>query len=128
MPKADVGPYKKITKKEFSKIQLLAGVIVQVKPHPKLKTHYVMTIGTPAQDEDYQVVAELAGAYTMPQLLGKQVLIVGNITPENVGGIESQGMILAAYVNKKPALVTTDKKVPPGATVQGLLNGKVGYK
>jgi methionyl-tRNA synthetase len=125
---ADIGPYKKITKKDFAKLYLLAGKITDVKKHPTLKTYYILTIDCLAQDEEYQSVTDLANAYTMSQLIGKQITIVGNLPSEKIGGIESNAMILVAYKNKKPVLICPEKNVPEGAQIHGLLNGDTTYK
>lgn len=120
MPKADVGPYKKTRMTDFEKLELLAGRIAHIEKHPKLPTHYVITIDCPAQDEDYQIVADLVNSYTMPQLLGKQVVIIGNVPSESIGGIDSQAALLICNQGKKKVLVTLDKIVPPGIKIHAL--------
>lgn len=120
--KTDVGDYKKITHKDFEKLQLRVGTIKKITLHPKNPKEYILIVDCAAADEDVQVVADLAEAYKPEQLLGKQVVILCNIKPELVGGEESQGMLLISHIGKKPVLLTTEKKCPEGAAVSGIMN------
>ncbi|RMD57398.1 tRNA-binding protein [Candidatus Woesearchaeota archaeon] len=120
---ADVGDWKKITKKTFEKLQLRTGTIADVKRHPNLVGAYVLYVDMPVADEAFQIVASLEDSYTLNQLLGKQVIVVCNIKHEWVAGVESQGMILVATDGEKPVLISPNKKVPPGSRVSGIMNG-----
>src|SRR3990167_3667346 len=93
MPKADIGSGRKISTKDFEKIQLRVGTIAKVSLHPKNKKNYVIIVDTAAADEDIQVVAELAESHKMAELLGKQVVVVCTLSPIDVQGVESQGML-----------------------------------
>jgi methionine--tRNA ligase beta chain len=128
MARIDTSPYKKLNVNDFEKIALFVGTIADIKRHPKSNKHYILEIDCPAQDEEYQTVAPLAKSYSMAGLLGKQVLLMANIKPINIMGIESNCMILCARKNKKHVLITTDKKVPSGAKAIGLHNGERMFK
>ena len=123
-PRTDVGDYKKITHNDFEKLQLRVGTISQIKVHPKNPKDYVILVDCAAADEDIQVVAALADSYKMADLLGKQVVVLCNITPEMVSGEESAGMLLVSHIGKKKVLLTTDKKCPPGTEVLGIMDGE----
>ncbi len=125
---SDVGPYKKITPKDFEKVALFAGKIAQVKRHPTLKTHYVLLVDCTAQDEDYQIVAELADSYAMQELLGEKVIIVGNLETIKVAGIDSEAMLLVTHLKNKTLLVTADKKTPSGGKVHGMQDGERSFE
>ncbi|GEM_PF-530796 len=125
--KTDVGDYKKITHKDFEKLQLRVGTIAKITVHPKNKKMYILLIDTAAADEDIQVVASLADSYRPEQLLGKQVVVLCNIKPELVGGEESQGMLLVSHIGKKQVLLTTDKKCAEGTEVSGIMNGELHH-
>lgn len=120
----DVGDYKKISHEDFEKLQLRVGTIKKISKHPKRQKDYILLIDCAAADEDIQVVAELADAYKMEELLNKQVIVLCNIKPELVGGIESQGMLLISHSNKRKVLITTQKKCPEGAEVSAIMNGE----
>ena len=64
------------------------------------------------------IVAGIATFYRPETLVGKQVIIVANLKPAKLMGIESQGMLLAAEGSEGFALLTTDKEVDPGSPVQ----------
>jgi len=128
MPRIDTSPYKKINVNDFEKIALFVGTIADIKNHPASKLHYILEIDCLAQDEEYQTCAPLAKSYSMANLLGKQVVVMANIKPINILGVESNCMILCAHKNKKYSLITSDKKVPSGAKTIGLYNGERKFK
>ncbi|MCX6708802.1 MAG: hypothetical protein NTW67_04125 [Candidatus Woesearchaeota archaeon] len=122
--KTDVGDYKKITHKDFEKLQLRVGTIAKITLHPKNPKDYIILVDCAGADEDIQVVAGIANAYKINELLGKQVVVLCNTKPELVEGEESQGMLLISHAGKKPVLLTTDKKCPEGAQVSAIMNGE----
>lgn len=128
MPRIDTSPYKKVTVKDFEKIALFVGTIADIKKHPKNKKYYILEIDCLAQDEEYQTCAPLAKSYSMADLIGKQAILMANIKPINIMGIESNCMILCARKNKKYILITSDKKVPSGAKAIGLYSGERLFK
>jgi methionyl-tRNA synthetase len=68
--------------------------------------------------ETRTVVAGIADAYAPEDLVGKQVIIVTNLKPAKLMGIESNGMVLAASVDGKPVLVGVTAPVPNGTPVR----------
>jgi methionine--tRNA ligase beta chain len=120
--KTDVGDYRKITHKDFEKLQLRVGTIKKITLHPKKPDTYVILVDTAAADEDIQAVASIKDSYKIEELIGKQVVVLCNIEPELVAGEESQGMLLISHAGKKKILLTTDKKCPEGAAVSGIMN------
>jgi len=70
-------------------------------------------------EERRQVVAGIADKYPEPDVLvGKTVVVVANLKPAKLMGIESQGMLLAADVDGLPLVATFDEEVPPGSRVR----------
>ena len=71
-------------------------------------------------DEVRQVVAGIAVAYTPEQLIGKKVVVVANLAPRKLRGVESNGMIVAASTGPdgRPVLATFTEDVPPGARLK----------
>jgi len=61
-----------------------------------------------------QIIAGLAQWYTPEYFIGKQVVVVANLKPKRLMGLESQGMILATDTDP-PVIVTTASNVKPGA-------------
>ncbi len=68
-------------------------------------------------DEKRQIVAGVAQFYTPEQIIGKKIIVVANLKPARIRGIESNGMLLAAKKGKQLALVTPDGDLPCGADV-----------
>ena len=67
--------------------------------------------------ESRTLVAGIAQEYACEDLPGKQVVIVANMQPVKLRGVESHGMVLAAVVEGKPILVTVMEEVPAGSSV-----------
>ena len=67
-----------------------------------------------------QIVAGIAEAYAPEQLVGKKVVIVTNLQPRKIRGVESNGMIVAASVGEqgRPVLATFSEDVPVGARLK----------
>ena len=69
-------------------------------------------------EEKRQLVAGIRGAYTPEELLGKQIVVVANLEPKILKGIESQGMLLCAQGLDGPVLLAPEREVPAGAVVR----------
>jgi methionyl-tRNA synthetase len=109
---------QKITIDDFAKVDLRAGTIVSAEPiagATKLLKLQV-DIGT----EVRQVCAGIAEYYKPEELVGMKVVIVANLQPRKMRGVESNGMIVAASVGEqgKPVLVTFKEEVPNGAKLK----------
>ncbi|TDI41033.1 MAG: methionine--tRNA ligase subunit beta [Acidobacteria bacterium] len=68
--------------------------------------------------ETRQLVAGIKKSYTPQELVGKHIIVVANLKPATVRGVESQGMLLAASTEDGPVLATFDKDVAPGTKVK----------
>ncbi len=68
--------------------------------------------------ETRQLVAGIKKSYTPEELVGKHIIVVANLAPAKLRGVESQGMLLAASTEDGPVLATFDKAVAPGAKVK----------
>ncbi len=67
--------------------------------------------------EQRTIVAGIAEHYAPADLVGKKVVIVANLEPARLMGIESQGMLLAGSADGRLAVLTPDRDLPPGARV-----------
>lgn len=65
-----------------------------------------------------QIIAGIGKAYNPEDLAGRQIIVVANLEPRQLMGLESQGMLLAADSEKGPVLIAPDKKVSPGAEIK----------
>ncbi|WP_032496675.1 methionine--tRNA ligase subunit beta [Hydrogenivirga sp. 128-5-R1-1] len=66
-------------------------------------------------DEERTVVAGIAKFYSPEELVGKKILIVTNLKPRKIFGIESQGMILALSDGEKMSLLVPDRDIEEGS-------------
>ena len=101
---------------DFAKIQMRVGQVVEAEKvaGSRKLVRMRVDIGT----EIRQVVAGIAEAYEPAALLGKKVVIVANLKPARLMGIESDGMIVAASAGDRPVLVTFTEEVPNGALLK----------
>ena len=65
-----------------------------------------------------QIVAGIGKAYQPEDLVGRQIVVVGNLKAARLMGVESQGMVLAASEDGAPVLLSVDRAVPPGTIVK----------
>ena len=107
-----------ITIDDFLKVELRVGTVLTAEKVEKADKLLRLTvdIGT----EVRQIVAGIAKAYTPETLVGRKVVIVANLAPRKLRGIESQGMIVAASLGDEgqPALASFLEAVPNGARLK----------
>ena len=65
-----------------------------------------------------QIIAGIGKAYAPEELVGKEIIVVANLEPRMLMGLESQGMLLAANGESGPIFLAPEKEVPPGASIQ----------
>ncbi len=101
---------------DFMKVQLRVGEIVEAEKVPK--ANKLLKFAVKIGDETRTIVSGIAKFYTPEEMVGKQVVVVSNLKPAKLCGIESQGMLLCACTDDSIVLVTPEKKMPCGATVR----------
>jgi methionyl-tRNA synthetase len=69
-------------------------------------------------NEERQLVAGVAQVYDARSLIGKDIIVVTNLQPARIRGVESQGMLLAADVQGRPVVATFEEPIPPGTRVR----------
>jgi len=100
---------------EFGKVELRVAEIVAAEALPKSKKLLRLTVSL--GEEQRTVVAGIAEHYAPAELVGKKIVIVANLEPAKLMGIESNGMVLAASAGGKLAVLSLDRDLPPGAKV-----------
>ncbi len=107
-----------ITYEDFAKVELRVGRVLSAEAVPKADKllHLVVDLGT----EQRQILAGLAQHFQPEALVGQNVLVVANLAPRKMRGLESQGMILAASTPDGPplALATVANDVPLGSIIK----------
>ena len=106
----------KVTIDQFMEIDLRVAEVRAAERVPKSKKLMKMTVFT--GDEERTIVAGIATKYTPEELVGRKIVIVANLQPAKLMGIESNGMILAASLDGEPSLLSVDAGVPAGTKVK----------
>ena len=103
-----------ITIDDFKKVELTVGTVIESKKHPEADKLLVSKIDI--GNEVRQIVSGIAEYYSPNEFVGKKVIVVSNLKPAKIRGIESQGMILAG--DKKGLLeVISVKNLPNGTKI-----------
>ena len=99
---------------DFQRLDLRVGLITEAEPIPGSKKllKLIVDIG-----EERTIVAGLATDYQVDELRNKQVIVLANLKPVKLMGVESQGMILAAEDEGKVYLLAPDKESKPGNVI-----------
>jgi len=107
-----------ITIDQFRTIELRVGTVRSAEPHPNADRLVVLRVDLGG--EERQLVAGIRAHYEPATLVGRQVIVVANLEPAKLRGIESQGMVLAAAdeANNRVVLLRPDDAVTPGAVVR----------
>jgi len=101
---------------DFTKLDLRVAKILKVEKIPG-KTKIVkgeIDLG----DETRNVIIGGAEFYEPDDLIGKTVIVVANLEPKKMAGVESNAMLLAADINDKPFWLTVDSEVPSGTMIK----------
>lgn len=102
---------------DFRNVQLRVATITAAEPHPNADRLMVLKIDL--GDEQRQLVAGIRAHYEAASLVGKQIVVVANLEPATLRGVESQGMLLAASdAEGRLALLTPLNPVAAGAAVK----------
>ena len=105
-----------ITIDDFRKVELRVGRVIAAEPHPNADRLLVLKVDLGA--EQRQIVAGIRASYADPSVLvGRDVVVVANLEPAKLRGVESQGMLLATQDAGGVTLLRPDREVPPGSPV-----------
>ena len=102
---------------DFAKLHLVSARILEAEAVPATDKLLKLKVDCGDAAGPRQVVAGIAKAYTPEQLVGKTVVLVENLKPAVLCGLESCGMILAAKNKKEIRLLTLDGDMPAGVTI-----------
>jgi methionyl-tRNA synthetase len=104
------------TIEDFRKIELKVAQIKEVSEHPNADKLLVLTLDV--GDKVKQVVAGIKSCYSRDSLVGKYVVLVDNLDPAVLRGVESQGMVLAASDENGIVIVSPEKPLKLGSIVK----------
>lgn len=106
-----------ITIDQFKQLELKVGTVTAAEPHPNADRLVVLRVDL-GESEHRQIVAGIRAHYAPETLVGRQIVVVANLEPAKLRGVESQGMLLAASGDDRVVLVRPDEAMPPGAAVR----------
>lgn len=104
-----------ITYEQFAKVALRVARVVEAAPHPDADKLLVLQVDV-GEHGRRQIVAGIAKRFSPDELVGRNVVIVANLAPATLRGVESQGMLLAAGAKEVVDLVGVDAQ--PGEVVR----------
>ncbi|MDP1710428.1 MAG: methionine--tRNA ligase [candidate division WWE3 bacterium] len=101
---------------EFQKIDLRVGKVKNVEEVEGLDKLYKLTVDI-GETKPRTILAGVKEYFQPYELLGKSVVVVANLEPKEMGGVVSEGMLLAAEVDGKPTLIVPEEEVRPGTPI-----------
>jgi methionyl-tRNA synthetase len=101
---------------QFMEVDLRVAEVRAAEKVEKSKKLMKMTVFT--GEDERTIVAGIATRYTPEELVGRKIVIVANLQPAKLMGIESNGMVLAASIDGEPSLLSVDAAVPAGTKVK----------
>ncbi|HZM51614.1 MAG TPA: methionine--tRNA ligase subunit beta, partial [Vicinamibacteria bacterium] len=101
---------------DFAKIELRAARVVSAEKIAGSRK--LLRLQVDLGDEQRQIVSGISDAYEPEALVGKKIVLVANLKPAKLMGVESNGMVLAASVDGRAVLCTFDADVAPGTKVK----------
>ena len=100
---------------DFAKVELKIGKILEANDHPDADKLYVLKVDL--GEKEIQLVAGVKKHYEKEELIGKRIVVVANLEPRPLRGVESQGMLLAARGKEATKLIIVDGDIEPGSSV-----------
>lgn len=105
-----------VTFEEFKKLDLCVAVVrdaEKVEGSDKL-----LKLKINLGDQERQLLAGIGQDYSPAELIGRRIVVVANLEPKKLMGLESQGMLLAADTKQGPVLLMPDKDIPAGSKIR----------
>ena len=100
---------------DFSKLNIRVGKIISAEDVEG--SNKLIKMKVDIGDEERQIVAGISKYYSLDELTNKTVIVLINLEPRKIFGIESQGMLLASIDGDKVSLLQTDKEMVPGSEI-----------
>lgn len=107
-----------ITIDDFARLDLRVALVTAVERVPK--TEKLLKLSLDLGSEERTIVSGIAQFYEPEHLVGKRIVIIANLKPAKIRGVESRGMLLAAGgrgEGETLGLLTLDKAIPPGTRI-----------
>ncbi|NPA32679.1 MAG: methionine--tRNA ligase subunit beta [Aquificae bacterium] len=98
---------------DFLKVDLRVAKVLEAEPVEG--SEKLLKLRLSLGDEERTIVAGIAKHYGPEELVGKKIVVVANLKPRKIFGIESQGMLLAASDGENLSLIVPERDVKEGA-------------
>lgn len=105
-----------ISFEEVSKLDLRVATVITAEKIPK--ANKLLKLEVEIGEEKRTIVAGIAKSYSPEDICGKQIIVVANLKPAKLMGVQSQGMLLAAVGDDETTIATIEKAVPTGIPVK----------
>jgi len=102
---------------DFSKVELKVGTVLEAEDLEESEKLLKLKVDL-GEEEPRQILAGVKQWYKPKDFVGKQVVVVVNLEPRKMMGLESAGMMLAADSKDGPVFLKPAKKVPPGTKIR----------
>jgi methionyl-tRNA synthetase len=109
------GPAR-ISIERFAEVELRTGRILEAAPHPDADRLLVMQVDV-GESAPRQIVAGIRASWDPAELVGRTIVVVTNLQPAKLRGVESQGMLLAVRGTERILPLTVEGAVDPGTRV-----------
>jgi methionyl-tRNA synthetase len=106
-----------ISFQEFQRMEMKVGRVLSVDDHPNADKLMLIRVDV-GEAIPRTLVAGLKDYYRNEELVGKLVVVLTNLQPARLRGIESSGMLLAGQDDKTVAVLTLDRELAPGSPVK----------
>lgn len=100
---------------DFRKLDLRVGEVISVESVPGADKLYVLQVDVGGKQ--VQLVAGLRPFYKEDDIRGKKIVVVANLEPAKIRGMDSEGMLLAASESENVSLLTVDRDMPVGSRI-----------
>lgn len=104
-----------ITYDDFKKLEIVTAKVLEVQEHPNADRLYILKVDMGG--EVRQVVAGIRSFYKQEELAGKTVILLKNLQPAVIRGVESNGMILATKDESNLSVLTIERDIKTGSPI-----------
>lgn len=101
---------------DFKKLEIVTARVEEARDHPDASKLLILKIDT--GDAKKEIIAGIKNYYPKEGLIGKTIVIVNNLEPAVIRGVESTAMLLAAKDAEGISILTPDRPVKPGSKVK----------
>ncbi|MBN1445209.1 MAG: methionine--tRNA ligase subunit beta [Candidatus Omnitrophica bacterium] len=100
---------------QFKEMEIKIGRVLEVEEVEGADKLYLLTVDI--GEETRKMVAGIKLWYKREELVGKNVVVLANLEPKVIRGVESNGMVLATLNGDRFSVLTTERDMPPGSRV-----------